>query len=279
MKKKTRKTIRTIVVEIALILMSLLILMPILLAITMSLKTPGEVFSYPPKIFPHTFYFKNYLKVFQNVNMGRFLLNSFIMASIIMVGKTFFGVLAGYAFANFEFKGSKILFGILFLTLFMPAELLMVVPLFGLMRTLHWVNTFWALTVPFLASATSTFLMRQHFLTIPKDLEDAARIDGAGPMRFLFQILVPISKSMIGAVAVINFVYAWNLYLWPLIVTNSNDMKTVQVGLKMLMSNQSSNDWGVIMAGTLIALAPALLLFFFVQKLFVKGIASTGLKE
>ncbi len=279
MTKKTKKRIRVVLVEIALVIMSLAILLPILLAITMSLKTPGEVFSYPPKIFPHTFYFKNYLKVFQNVNMGRFLLNSFIMASIIMVGKTFFGVLAGYAFANFQFKGSKLLFGILFLTLFMPAELLMVVPLFMLMRHLHWVNTYWALTVPFLASATSTFLMRQHFLTIPKDLEDAARIDGAGPMKFLFQILVPISKSMIGAVAVINFVYAWNLYLWPLIVTNSNDMKTVQVGLKMLMSNQSSNDWGVIMAGTLIALAPALLLFFFVQKLFVRGIASSGLKE
>ncbi len=279
MKKKTKKIVRTVLVEIALILMSLAILLPILLAISMSLKTPGEVFSYPPKIFPHTFYFKNYLKVFQNVNMGRFLLNSFIMASIIMVGKTFFGVLAGYAFANFQFKGSKILFALLFLTLFMPAELLMVVPLFILMRHLHWVNTYWALTVPFLASATSTFLMRQHFLTIPKDLEDAARIDGAGPMKFLFQILVPISKSMIGAVAVINFVYAWNLYLWPLIVTNSNEMKTVQVGLKMLMSNQSSNDWGVIMAGTLIALAPALLLFFFVQKLFVRGIASSGLKE
>ncbi len=279
MTKRTKRTLRVVVVEIALIVMSIAILLPILLAITMSFKTSGEVFSYPPKIFPHTFYFQNYIKVFQNINMGRFLLNSFIMASIIMVGKTFFGVLGGYAFANFKFKGSRILFGILFLTLFMPAELLMVVPLFSLMRSFHWINTFWALTIPFLASATSTFLMRQHFMTIPKDLEDAARIDGAGPMKFLFQILVPISKSMIGAVAVINFVYAWNLYLWPLIATNSNSMKTVQIGLKMLMSNQSTNDWGVIMAGTLIALAPALLLFFFVQKLFVRGIASTGLKE
>ncbi len=279
MTKRKKRILRVILIECGLVVMALIVLLPILLALTMSLKTPGEVFSYPPKIFPNTLYFNNYLKVFQNINLGRFLLNSFIMAVIIMVGKTFFGILGGYAFANFEFKGSRILFGILFLTLFMPAELLMVVPLFSLMRSFHWVNTFWALTIPFLASATSTFLMRQHFLTIPKELEDAAKMDGAGPVKFLFMILVPISKSMIGAVAVINFVYAWNLYLWPLIVTNSNSMKTVQIGLKMLMSNQSTNDWGVIMAGTLIALAPALLLFFFVQKLFVRGIASTGLKE
>ncbi len=279
MKRKTRHTLRVLFVEVGLVLMSLVVLLPILLAISMSLKSPGEVFSFPPTIFPHKFYLQNYLEVFQKVNMGRFLLNSFIMAIVIMFGKTLFGIFAGFAFANFKFKGSGILFGILFITLFMPAELLLIVPLFSLMRTFHWVNSYWALTIPFLASATSTFLMRQHFLTIPKELEDAAKIDGAGPMKFLFQILVPISKSMIGAVAAINFVYAWNLYLWPLVVTNSNNMKTVQIGLKMLMSNQSNNNWGIIMSGTLIALAPTLLLFFFVQKLFVKGLASTGLKE
>ena len=279
MKRKTRHTLRVLFVEVGLVLMSLVVLLPILLAISMSLKSPGEVFSFPPTIFPHKLYLQNYLEVFQKVNMGRFLLNSFIMAIVIMFGKTLFGIFAGFAFANFKFKGSSILFGILFITLFMPAELLLIVPLFSLMRTFHWVNSYWALTVPFLASATSTFLMRQHFLTIPKELEDAAKIDGAGPMKFLFQILVPISKSMIGAVAAINFVYAWNLYLWPLVVTNSNNMKTVQIGLKMLMSNQSNNNWGIIMSGTLIALAPTLLLFFFVQKLFVKGLASTGLKE
>ncbi len=279
MKKRTKRTLKIVLVEVGLVLMAILVLLPILLAITMSLKSPGEAFSYPPAIFPHGLYFKNYVQVFKNVRMGRFLLNSFIVAIIVMVGKTFFGVLSGFAFANFKFKGSSLLFAILFLTLFMPAELLLVVPLFSLMRSLHWVNTYWALTIPFLASTTSTFLMRQHFLTIPKELEEAARIDGASPMKFLFGILVPISKSMIGAVAAINFVYAWNLYLWPLIVTNSNDMKTVQIGLKMLMSNQSNNNWGVIMAGTLMALAPTLLLFFFVQKLFVRGLASTGLKE
>ncbi len=279
MKKSTKKRLRVVIIEILLVVIALIVLLPILLALSMSLKSPGEVFSFPPTLLPHKLYFQNYIEVFKKVNMGRFLLNSLIIASIITVGKTIFGIFAGFAFANFKFKGSNLLFAILFMTLFMPAELLLVVPLFNLMRIFHWVNTYWALTVPFLASATSTFLMRQHFMTIPKDLEDAARIDGATSMKFLFHILIPISKSMIGAVAAINFVYAWNLYLWPLVVTNSNNMKTVQIGLKMLMSNQSNNNWGIIMAGTLIALAPTLLLFFFVQKLFVKGLASSGLKE
>ncbi len=279
MKRRQRKILRTIIVEIALIIVTFVILMPIFLALTMSFKTPGEVFTYPPKIFPSKFYFENYIKAFQSVNMGRLMLNSTIMALVIMLGKTIFGIFSGYAFSNFKFKGSSLLFAILFITLFMPAEMIMIVPLFQVMKSLHWINTYWALTVPFLASATTTFLMRQHFMTVPKELEDAARIDGAGPFGFLFKILVPLSKSTIGGVAVINFVYAWNLYLWPLIVTNSDNMKTAQIGLRMLMNVESANDWGVIMAGTLMILAPTLLLFFAVQKLFVQGIITTGLKE
>ncbi len=161
----------------------------------------------------------------------------------------------------------------------MPAEMIMIVPLFQLIQQFHWVNTYWALTIPFLASATTTFLMRQHFMTIPKELEDAAKIDGAGPMKFLFEILVPLSKSTIGGIEMINFVYAWNLYLWPLVVTNSNNMATAQIGIKMLTNVESTSNWGVIMADTLMVLAPTLVLFFGVQKLFVKGIITTGLKE
>ncbi len=279
MKRRQRKIIRTVVVEIALIAITFVVLMPILLALTMSFKTSGEVFKYPPTIFPNSFYLGNYVQAFQSVHMGRLMLNSTIMALIIMMGKTIFGIFSGYAFSNFKFKGSSVLFALLFITLFMPAEMIMIVPLFEMMKKFHWINTYWALTMPFLASATSTFLMRQHFMTVPKELEDAAKIDGTGPMGFLFRILIPLSKSTIGGVAVINFVYAWNLYLWPLIVTNSDKMKTVQIGLRMLMNVESANDWGVIMAGTLMILAPSLILFFAIQKLFVQGIITTGLKE
>ncbi|HEU24030.1 MAG: carbohydrate ABC transporter permease [Mesoaciditoga sp.] len=271
--------IRTILIEALLIFVTIIILLPLFLAVTMSLKKPSEVFVYPPTIFPNSFYIQNYINAFNSINLGRLMLNSLIMSVVIMIGKTIFGILSGYAFSNFRFKGSSLLFALLFVTLFMPAELIMIVPLFQIMQSLHWVNTYWALTVPFLASATTTFLMRQHFMTIPKELEDAAKIDGAGPMRFLLEILIPLSKSTIGGVAVINFVYAWNLYLWPLVVTNSNEMATAQIGLKMLTNVESTSNWGVIMAGTLMVLAPTLILFFAVQKLFVRGIVTTGLKE
>jgi len=276
---KKNKMIRTILIEALLIFVTIIILLPLFLAVTMSLKKPSEVFVYPPTIFPNSFYIQNYINAFNSINLGRLMLNSLIMSVVIMIGKTIFGILSGYAFSNFRFKGSSLLFALLFVTLFMPAELIMIVPLFQIMQSLHWVNTYWALTVPFLASATTTFLMRQHFMTIPKELEDAAKIDGAGPMRFLLEILIPLSKSTIGGVAVINFVYAWNLYLWPLVVTNSNEMATAQIGLKMLTNVESTSNWGVIMAGTLMVLAPTLILFFAVQKLFVRGIVTTGLKE
>ncbi len=279
MKKSQKKILKTILIEIALIAVSIIILLPIFLALTMSLKRPSEVFVYPPKIFPDSFYVQNYISAFNSINLGRLMLNSLIMSIAIMVGKTIFGIFSGYAFSNFKFKGSSLLFAALFVTLFMPAEMIMIVPLFQIMQSFHWVNTYWALTVPFLASATTTFLMRQHFMTIPKELEDAAKIDGAGPMRFLFEILVPLSKSTIGGIAMINFVYAWNLYLWPLVVTNSNNMATAQIGLKMLTNVESTSNWGVIMAGTLMVLGPTLILFFAVQKLFVRGIITTGLKE
>ncbi len=277
--KKNKKLIRTILIEALLITVSVIILLPLFLALTMSLKRPSEVFAYPPTIFPNSFYIQNYISAFKSINLGRLMLNSLIMSVVIMAGKTVFGILSGYAFSNFKFKGSSLLFAALFITLFMPAELIMIVPLFQIMQSLHWVNTYWALTIPFLASATTTFLMRQHFMTIPKELEDAAKIDGAGPMRFLLEILIPLSKSTVGGVAVINFVYAWNLYLWPLVVTNSNEMATAQIGLKMLTNVESTSNWGVIMAGTLMVLAPTLILFFAVQKLFVRGIVTTGLKE
>lgn len=279
MSKNQKKILRTILIEIGLIAVSIIILLPIFLALTMSLKKPAEVFVYPPKIFPNSFYIQNYISAFNSINLGRLMLNSLIMSMVIMLGKTILGIFSGYAFSNFKFKGSSLLFAALFVTLFMPAEMIMIVPLFQIMQSFHWVNTYWALTIPFLASATTTFLMRQHFMTIPKELEDAAKIDGAGPMRFLFEILVPLSKSTIGGIAMINFVYAWNLYLWPLVVTNSNNMATAQIGLKMLTNVESTSNWGVIMAGTLIVLAPTLILFFAVQKLFVRGIITTGLKE
>ena len=278
MKMSTKRRINTIVSEIILIFVSFIVMMPVILAITMSLQTPTEVFSFPPKLFPSSFYLGNFPEALKTVNMGRLLLNSTTVAVMITLGKMFTGVFAGYAFANFRFRFKGILFAILFATLFLPAETVMILPLFLIMKKFGWINTYWALTIPFMASATNTFLMRQHLLTIPKDLEDAARIDGAGPMVYLWKILIPLSLPMLAGMSLVNFVYAWNMYLWPLIATMSDEMKTVQIGVKMLIDAESANNWGVIMAGTLIALAPTLVLFFAVQNLFVKSLVRAGIK-
>ncbi len=275
---KTKKRIDTVLTEIALIIISLIVFAPLLLAITISFQTPDSVFSYPPKFFPTSFYYENYINAFKAIPFARLLLNSAIIAFAITLGKVITGILAGYAFSNFKFIGKKFAFAFLFATLFLPAETIMIVPLFLIMNQYGWVNTYWALTIPFMASATNAFLFRQHFQTIPSELEDAAKIDGAGPMRYFVKVLLPLSKSMIAGVVIINFVYSWNMYLWPMIVSMEDKMKTVQVGVKMLISGEGTNNWGVIMAGTLIAVLPTVIVFLSLQNQFVKSLVRSGVK-
>lgn len=273
-----RKKRDIIVTEILLIFISLVIFAPVLLGFIMSFMTPEEVYTFPPKIFPSKLYWRNYLEALNLVNLRRMLLNSLVVATFVTIGKLVTGTLAGYAFSHFDYRGKKISFSLLFITLFLPAETVMILPLFLIMKKFHWVNTYWALIIPFTASATNAFLMRQHFLTIPHELGDAAKIDGANSMQFFWKILLPLSKSMLGGAALINFVYAWNMYLWPLVVTMEDNMKTVQIGVKMLIDAEAANNWGTIMAGTMIALGPTLLIFFLIQNLFVKSLVSSGMK-
>ncbi|MDK2893862.1 MAG: sn-glycerol 3-phosphate transport system permease protein [Thermotoga sp.] len=273
-----RKRSITILYEIILVMVTFIMALPLFLAITISFQKPEAVFSYPPKFFPTSFYWKNYVEAFKYVPLARLFLNSLIVASLITLGKLATGALAGFAFSHFNFKGKKVMFAALFATLFLPAETVMILPLFLIMKTFGWVNTYWALTIPFMASATNTFLMRQHFLTIPRELQDAALIDGASYMQFFWKVLIPLSKHMLAGASIINFVYAWNMYLWPLIVSMEDKMKTVQVGVKMLMQAESANNWGVIMAGTVVALAPTVVMFLALQNLFVKSLVRSGMK-
>jgi len=278
MKISTQKRTDVIISEAILIIVSLVFILPLILALTMSIQPPHVVFSFPPKILPRGLHLQNYVTAFQRVPFFRLFLNSAIVAVMITAGKLITGALAGYAYANFKFFGKSFSFAFLFATLFLPAEIIMIVPLFSLMVKFGWVNTYWALTIPFMASATNTFLLRQHFMMIPKELEDSARIDGAGPMAYFLKILLPLSKAMLGGVSIINFIYAWNLYLWPLIITMEDKMKTVQVGVKMLIDSEAASDWGVIMAGTVSAVVPTLIVFFVLQSIFVKSLTRSGIK-
>ncbi len=278
MTKRSRKIVNTILIEIALIIFGIIMFAPIFLALTMSIQPPEFVFSYPPKILPRGFNLRNYTDAFRIVPFGKMMLNSFIISFAITFGKLITGILAGYAYANFKFKGDKFSFGLIFATLYIPAEILLIIPLFQIISKLGWVNTYQAMIIPFTASATNVFLFQQHFKTIPKDYEDAALIDGATPIQYLTKIVLPLSRPVIGGAAIINFTYAWNMYLWPMIVAMRDDMKTVQVAINMIINAESSNNWGIIMAATMIALFPTLLLFFLLQDLFVKSLVGSGLK-
>jgi sn-glycerol 3-phosphate transport system permease protein len=258
-----------ILTHMALFAAILIIGTPVIFAFIISTQSPIQVFSFPPNLLPGS-HFSNYQKAWQQVNLGRMMFNSAYIAVMVGVGKFIISVLAAFAFTHFKFKGKGFWFLLILITLMLPIPV-RIVPLFEIISDLKWVDTYWGLIVPFLASATGTFLFRQHFLTIPNELTDAAKIDGCGPLRFLFQILIPLSKNTIGAFAVIEFVYIWNQYLWPLIVINADHMRVIQIGIKMLINTEAMNNWGVIMAGVLVAMIPPLIVFFVMQKSFIKG--------
>jgi len=259
-------------VHLGLILSCLLIGVPILYALTTATHTSAEIFSYPPQLWPGTQLIRNVETVLNDFGLLQFMANSTFVALAVTLGKTILSILAGMAFVYFDFPFKGPIFWFVLLTLMMPTQIL-IVSLFQFVADLNWGNTYWALTMPFLASATGVFLFRQHFANVPAELADAARIDGAGPMLFMWRILIPLSWNTIGALAVIQFVYMWNQYLWPLIIINDNERQVVQVGLNMLISGQDATNWGPVMAGAVIATLPPLLVFVLLQRQFLKGFA------
>jgi len=198
--------------------------------------------------------------------------NSFIMAMAIVVGKIIISLLSAFAVVFFQFPFRMFLFWMIFITLMLPVEVRMI-PTYAVISNMGLVDTFAGLTVPLIASATATLLFRQFFLTIPDELVDAAQIDGAGAMRFFWSIVVPLSRTNIAALFVIMFIYGWNQYLWPLIVTTSRERETIVIGIvKMIGSGESATDWNMLMAIAMLALLPPVLIILFMQRWFVKGL-------
>lgn len=264
--------------HVFLFVVGLLVATPILIAFFTSFKPPQQVISYPPQLIPRTWTFENYITAWNSTPFGRYLLNSVLQSGLITLGQVIFSVLAAYAFSILIFPGRNLLFYIVLGSLMIPFELTFI-PNYQLVAGAGGVNSYWGLTVPFIANAFGVFMLRQFFLTVPKDLHDAAQIDGAGNWRYLWQIMVPLSKGSIGAFAIFAFLSAWNQYLWPLIITNEDEMRTLQIGIRFFMNTLDRGaDWGPVMAGSIIALTPALLAFLIAQRQFVQGIAMTGLK-
>ena len=270
---------------------------PVLFALIKATQTNAAVLS--PSLVPGRQFLHNVEAVWVNARLGTFMRNSLVIAFLVTTGKTLTALLAGMALVYFDFRGKQVVFVLILLTLMMPTEVL-IVPLFDLisqqppvswlvfwewlrnpanvvLRPLPfgfgWSNTLLALTIPFLASATGVFLFRQHFMSMPRELADAAKMDGAGPLRFLTNILVPMSVNTIGALAVIQFVYVWDQYLWPRVIIRREELQVVQVGLNLIIGTGEGVQWGYVMAGALLTILPPLVVFMLLQEQFMRGFA------
>lgn len=271
--EKRRRVIATLFLSLPAILQAF----PIFYLLCISFKVGGEVIQYPPELLPKRLNPANYHEAMSAAPLGRFLLNSFIVAISMTTLQVVTAILAAFALARMEFRGKKIVLGFIVATMMVPGEVT-IIPNYFTMVSLGWLNTYAGLVVPFAASGFGIFLLYQFFRTIPKELEEAVYMDGASRLRFLVQFVVPLSFPAIMAFAIYAFVNAWNQYLWPLVVTQSTEMQTAQIGIGMFRSQNESTSWGVIMAATTMLIAPTILLFVATQKQFVRGITMSGLK-
>ncbi len=251
-------------------------LLPFFWMVTTSFKESSEVMRMPPQWLPKDWQWENYIKAWNVAPFGRYFFNSFFVSIVTTIGEVITTVMAAYAFAKMRFFGKNVLFAILLGTLMIPGEMLLI-PNYVTLYKFHWLNKYQALIIPWLASVFGIFLLRQFFRSIPDELQDAARIDGCSRFRFLWQVMVPLSKPAIMTVALLKFLGSWNAFLWVLIVTNSEKMRTVPVGLTMF-SSEVGTAYEQLMAASVLAIIPILILFFFTQKQFIQGVARTGIK-
>ena len=264
--------------HVFMILGVLVIFFPIWLAFVASTVTQPEIVKPPMPLLPGDQFWENYTKaLFSGVNVpvATMLMNSLVMAIGIAVGKIIISLLSAFAIVYFRFPGRNIFFWMIFLTLMLPVEV-RIVPTYEVVAGFGMLNSYGGLIFPLIASATATFLFRQFFLTIPDELAEAARVDGASPMRFFWDIVVPMSRTNVAALFVILFIYGWNQYLWPLLITTDPEMNTIVMGIKqMFPSGDDVADWPVIMATSILAMIPPVIVVISMQRLFIRGLVDS----
>lgn len=269
---RIQKTIFLVILGIA----TLIYIGPFLFSLSISFNADKNVFDWPIRLIPETFTMDNYKNVWNELPFGKWLFNSVLVTSIQTVANVFFSSMAGFAFARLEFKGRKFIFGLLLSSLMIPGIILLV-PKFIVLNEFSLINSYGGLILPGLVGVTNIFLMKQFFETIPKDLEQAALIDGCSYFRIFWQVFLPISKPALAAVAIYTFQGSWNEFLWPVIVTYTEDMYTLPLGMASLRT-ELLTDWPLLMAGTILISLPTLMIFIVFQRYFVQGVASSGLK-
>ena len=256
-----------------LILSILLMGLPLLLALIMSTQNTTEVYQVT-NVGIGSEGLSNYETALDQFNFGQYIINSIVMSAVIVVGKVTLSLFAALALVYYKLPYERGIFMFILLTLLLPVPV-RIVPLFDLMARLGWGNTLMAITGPYIASATAVFLFRQHFMSIPASLVENAHLDGVGPLTFLWEVLIPMSKGMIAGVSVITFIYSWNQYLWPLIIMSDQSKQVVQVGLRFLQAASQSGltQWGLIMAGAIIALLPPLAVLIIAHRPLLETLA------
>jgi multiple sugar transport system permease protein len=255
---------------------ALVMLLPLVWTVVTSVEGPADVGRFPPVLLPHSLHLANYRDAWHAAPFGQWFLNSAVVAGCAVLGNLVLCSMAGYAFARIRFAGRGVLFVGLLATLMVPLQVL-IIPTFIIVRALHLVDTLPALILPNLVTPFSIFLFRQFFRTLPVELEDAARIDGASRLRILARIVLPLSKPVLATVAVITFLWSWNDFLWPLIVISSPRHMTLQLGLSTFQGAHTT-QWALLMAGTVMSQLPVLALFFAAQRYIVQSIAMSGLR-
>ena len=275
-RRKQRFPLGTVLVYLLCVLVALITLVPFVWMILGSLKSATEVTQFPPTLFPDTFVWQNYVEVFTSVPFLRYIFNSFVVASTVTFVALIFHAMAGYSLARLEYPGRDWFFIGIVITLMIPFSVTLI-PTFILVRSLGWLDSYAGLIIPSIFNAFGIFLLRQFYLGLPGELEEAALLDGATPAGIFFRIALPLSRPILATLAVFFFLYNWNNYLWPLVVTRSEEMQVIQVAIAGF-AGEYATQWQLIMAGSTVAAVPGLILYLFLQRYLIEGIKLSGLK-
>ena len=252
------------------------ILLPFVWMISTSLKPDKEVLMMPPKWIPTVLQWKNYVDAFKAVPFFTYLKNSVIVTVLITTCELITTILAAFAFARLEFKGKNVLFMLLVATMMVPGEIL-IIPNFVTLAQLGWIDTYKAMVAPWATSVFSILLLRQQFASIPESYYKAARMDGCSDLRYLLTVMVPMSRPTVVSIALLKIINSWNSYFWPLIATNSREMRTLPVGLAYF-TTEAGTDYNTLMAFSLMIISPTIIVYLFTQKYIIQGVSKTGLK-
>ena len=269
-------TLEKVLTYIVLIITAIFILAPFIWILLTALKSPEEVFANPPVIIPNKLQWQNFIEVFKLKNFSRYFLNSVVITIVITAGELITTILAAFAFSNLDFKGKDIIFTLLIGTMMVPGEVLLI-PNFVTLSKIKWINTYKALIIPWCTSVTSIFFLRQYFFNIPKQLYYAAKVDNCSDFRYLIKVVIPIARPAIFTIAILKIINSWNSFMWPLIMTNSEKMRTLPIILAKF-SSEVGMDYHMLMAASTIIITPMIIIFIFLSKYIINGVSKGGIK-